>query len=338
MRRTSIVDLVPSRGRVVDVHAHAVPLELLTTMRLQGDSSELPTVDDESRIRFGRRLTPPVSAGLSDVSGRLAEMDRTGVDVQIISPWMELSPDELGPAASTSFLRALNDGMGSVVSQRPDRLRAMAFVDRRHPDEAATELARTARLDGFVGVELSAGGSGPHLHESAWDPLWQTASQHGSLVLLHPWRAESPSGLSEAGLGDIVDNPAQSTAVVGAMILRGVFDRFPDLRVCIVHGGGFLPYQAGRFDAIARLQGGWHEGRVRPSAVLRRLYYDSLTHSPETLAWLVEFAGDHVMLGSDFPFPTGNSEAVRAVREASGLDDTATLAVLGGTACRLLGC
>jgi aminocarboxymuconate-semialdehyde decarboxylase len=339
MTRTSIVDLHPAGARVVDIHAHAVPLDLLTAMRLHGGSSPMPTLQDDRRVRLGRRLTPPVPVGLTDVTARLSAMERTGVDLQVISPWMELSPDELEPSAATAFLRHLNDGMGAIAGDRADRFRALALMDRRDPVRAAAELGRTAALDGFVGIELAAGGRGPYLHDDAWDPLWRAASQHGSLVLLHPWQAASPAGLSEAGLGDIVDNPAQSTAVVGGMILRGVFDRFPDLRVCVVHGGGFLPYQAGRFDAIARLQKNWHAGRAQPSTVLRRLYYDSLTHSPEALGWLVEFAGhDHVMLGSDYPFPTGDSGAVGAVRDAGDLDESATSAVLGGTACRLLGC
>lgn len=339
MTHTSRVGRGTLAQPVVDVHAHAVPLELLTAMRRHGGSADLPALEDDHRIRFGPRHTAPVPAGLSDVPARLSEMDRMGVDLQVLSPWMELSPDELEPAAAASFLRRVNDDVANVMSQRPDRFRALALLDRRHPAEAATELVRTARLDGFVGVELAAGGPGPDLHDEAWNPVWEAASQWGSLVLLHPWRAGSPAGLSEPALGDIVDNPAQSTAVVGAMILRGVFERFPYLRVCVVHGGGFLPYQAGRLDAIARLRADWHDGRIRPSTVLRRLYYDSLTHSSDALSWLVDFAGsDHVMLGSDFPFPTGDPNAVAAVRDADRVSDQDAVAVLSDTACRLLGC
>ncbi|MGH3586472.1 MAG: amidohydrolase family protein, partial [Pseudonocardia sp.] len=164
------------------------------------------------------------------------------------------------------------------------------------------------------------------LHDPAWDQLWAAAAEHRSFVLLHPWRARSPAGISGLRLGDIVDNPAQSTAVVGALVLAGALDRFPDLRICVVHGGGFLPYQAGRFDAIAP------DG---PGSALRRLYYDSLTHSPEALSWLVAFAGaDHVLLGSDFPFPTGDDAAVRTVERAA-LTPTERAAVLGGTASQL---
>lgn len=274
---------------------------------------------------------------LVDMAGRVIEMDRMRVDLQVVSPWIELSPDELTPAAARTFVRHVNDGMAAIVRERPDRFRALALVGRRYPLEAAAELNRTVWQGGFVGIELAAGGLGPQLHDEAWNPLWDAASRHGSLVLLHPWQSDVASGPAERGLGDIVHNPAQSTAVVGAMVLRGVFERFPELRLCVVHGGGFLPYQAGRFDAIARLRADWHDGRVRPSSLLRRLYYDSLTHSPEALSWLVEFAGsDHVMLGSDCPFPTGDPEAVAAVRGSQRATPDDITAVLGGTACRLM--
>jgi aminocarboxymuconate-semialdehyde decarboxylase len=322
-------------GRVVDVHAHAVPRELLTAPRSGPESSPLPELGPDHRLRFGARWTSPAPAALTDVPARLAEMDRTGVDVQVVSPWIELSPDELEPAGRAAFLRLLNDGMAELAAGNPDRLRALALVDRHDPASAAAELGRTAAHPGVVGVELAAGGSAAPLHDPAWDLLWAAASECGSFILLHPWRAGSPAGISGLRLGDIVDNPAQSTAVVGAIVLAGVLDRFPDLRICVVHGGGFLPYQAGRFDAIARLDG----ARPRPpGSVLRRIYYDSLTHSPEALAWLVGFAGsDRVLLGSDFPFPTGDAAAVQAVERAP-LTPADRAAVLGANACPLLGC
>jgi aminocarboxymuconate-semialdehyde decarboxylase len=319
MSDTSRVD----PGVVVDVHAHAMPGELLTAL------------GRDRRIRFGTRWTSAAPEALTDVSARLAEMDRTGVNVQVVSPWIELSPDEFEPAGRAAFLRQLNDGMAELVASHPDRLRALALLDRHDPAAAAAELVRTAAHPGMVGAELAAGGSVVSLHDQAWDRLWAAASERGSFILLHPWRAGSPAGITGLRLGDIVDNPAQSTAVVGAMVLAGVFDRFPDLRICVVHGGGFLPYQAGRFDAIARLAG--ERGRL-PSAVLRRLHYDSLTHSPEALSWLVDFAGsDRVLLGSDYPFPTGDAEAVRAVKCAP-LTPPDRAAVLGANACRLFGC
>ncbi|RFS82500.1 amidohydrolase [Actinomadura spongiicola] len=318
-------------GRVVDVHAHAVPAALLAELKP-------PDLTDDLRLRFGARLTPPVPEALTDVRSRIAEMDRTGVDVQVVSPWLELSPDELDPAAATAFLNVLDEAMAAVVATRPDRLMGLVLLDRHDPKAAAVRLRRAAARPGFAGGELAVGGPGPRLDDARWDPLWKAASDTGALVLLHPWRAASPACLHTDRLGDIVDNPAQSTAAVAAMILTGVLDRFPDLRLCVVHGGGFLPYQAGRLDAIARLRADWSDDRVPPSMALRRLYYDSLTHSATSLAWLVEFAGsDHVLLGSDYPFPTGDPEAVAAVATAPGLSQAQRGDVLGGTAAGLLG-
>jgi aminocarboxymuconate-semialdehyde decarboxylase len=326
MTDTSRVDPTARSLRVVDVHAHAVPLELLAALR--SGRTSLPEPGDDDRIRIGSRWTSPLPAALTDVPGRLAEMDRMGVDVQVVSPWIELSPDELDPAGRTAFLRLVNDGMAELAASHSHRLRALALLDRHDPTAAAAELVRTADRPGVVGAELAAGGSATPLHDPAWDRLWAAASECGSFLLLHPWQAGSPAGISEPGLGDIVDNPAQSTSVVGAMVLAGVLDRFPDLRICVVHGGGFLPYQSGRFDAIA-------PGEQRPASTLRRLYFDSLTHSPEVLSWLVGFAGsDRVLLGSDYPFPTGDAAAVRTV-ELAPLAPAVRAAVLGGNAARL---
>ncbi|MFI0481063.1 amidohydrolase family protein [Actinomadura sp. 9N215] len=331
-------------GRVVDVHAHAVPAALLAELERggrgerSGRGPELPVLTDDRRVRFGARLTPPVADALTDVRTRIAEMDRTGVDVQVVSPWLELSPDELAPDAATGFLNALDEAMAAVVAMRPDRLLALSLLDRHDPVSAAVRLRHAAARPGFAGGELAAGGPGPRLDDERWDPLWKAAADTGALILLHPWRAASPAGLRADRLGDIVDNPAQSTAVVAAMVLAGVFDRFPSLRLCVVHGGGFLPYQAGRLDAIARLRADWTDDRVPPSTALRRLYYDSLTHSATSLAWLVDFAGsDHVLLGSDYPFPTGDPDAVAAVAAAPGLSGAQREDVLGGAAAGLLG-
>ncbi|WP_243710823.1 amidohydrolase family protein [Actinomadura sp. KC216] len=336
---TSSPHPAPDGGCVVDVHAHAVPAALLAELERGGAGPESPALTDDRRIRFGARLTAPVADALTDVRSRIAEMDRAGVDVQVVSPWPELSPDELDPGAATGFLHALDDAMAAVVAMRPDRLIALSLLDRHDPASAAARLRRAAARPGFAGGELAAGGPGPGLDDAAWDLLWRAASDTGALVLLHPWRAASPAGLHGVDrLGDIVDNPAQTTAAVAAMILAGVFDRFPGLRLCVVHGGGFLPYQAGRLDAIARLRADWSDDRVPPSTALRRLYYDSLTHSAASLSWLVGFAGSgHVLLGSDFPFPTGDPEAVAKVAAAPGLTGAQRADVLGGTAAGLLG-
>ncbi|PZG31356.1 amidohydrolase [Spongiactinospora gelatinilytica] len=320
-------------GHVVDVHAHAVPAGLLDALR----TCPSPEVGTGRRLRFGPRWTSPMPQALTDVAARLAEMDRRGVDLQVVSPWIELSPGELAPAAAAAFLRLLNDGMAELAAAHPGRLRALALLDRGDPAAAAAELLRTAGRPGVAGAELPAGGPGEALHDPAWDRLWAAASECGSFVLLHPWGAASPAGLAVPGLGDIVDNPAQTTSVAGAMALTGVFDRFAGLRLCVVHGGGFLPYQAGRFDAIGRARPGGERGRP-PSAALRRLYYDSLTHSPGSLSFLAGFAGaDRVLLGSDFPFPTGDPAAVEAVSAAPALTPAARAAILGGNACGLLG-
>lgn len=325
---------------VIDVHAHAVPHTLIERLRYEQPGVAVREDTDGIHLDIGGRVTPPIGEGLTDPSRRLAAMDRMGVDVQIVSPWMELTPDEVGLHDAARFVQMVNDSLGDLVDHEPSRLRALALLDRRDPGSATDELLRCLDTGRFHGAEIGLGGAGPALHEIDWDPYWDAASRTGALVLVHPWRPASPAGVAFSRLTDIVDNPAQSTAAVGAMVLAGTLRRFPDLRLCVVHGGGFLPYAAGRFDAIAALEPASDPGAAVPSEYLRRLYFDSLTHSPQALSWLIGFAGaDRVMLGSDYPFPTGCADPVRAVtRAAAGerLSSEQVAAVLGTTAHRLL--
>ncbi|WP_433332382.1 amidohydrolase family protein [Spirillospora sp. CA-294931] len=353
----------PAQGRtpVIDVHAHAVPPALIERLRHERPGVALREEADGLHLDIGGRRTPAISADLTDPARRLAAMDRMGVDVQLVSPWMELTPEEVGPHDAARFVGLVNDSLGDLADQAPARLRALALVNRRDPATAATDLRRLLDTGRFQGAEIGLGGTGPALHEPDWDPFWDAASRTGALILLHPWRPSSPAGITCPRLPDIVDNPAQSTAAVGAMVLAGTLQRFPDLRLCVVHGGGFLPYAAGRFDAIAAMPsppatrdpaapGPAAPGPAAPSPAgapdpaatpgpapsesLRRLYFDSLTHSPQALAWLVGFAGaDRVMLGSDYPFPTGCADPVGAV---GPLPAEQREAVLGTTAQRLL--
>lgn len=327
------------RTPVIDVHAHAVPHTLIERLRADRPGVALLEDEDGTHLDIGGRVTPAIDERLTDPSRRLSAMDEMGVDVQVVSPWMELTPDELGPRDGARFVRMVNDSLGELVDHAPTRLRGLALVDRRDPRSAAAEMARCLDTGRFHGAEIGLGGSGPALHEPGWDPFWHAASRTGALVLLHPWRPASPAGIAFSRLTDIVDNPAQSTAAVGAMALAGTLERFPELRLCVVHGGGFLPYVAGRFDAIAALERA--PGMAAPSECLRRLYFDSLTHSAQALSWLIGFAGaGQVMLGSDYPFPTGCADPVEAVTRAAAqgerLSAEQVAAVLGATAHRLL--
>lgn len=322
-----------ARAIVVDVHAHILPSDLIGALNRRRHNG-FPDICFDGALAFGDRVTPVPPRDLTDVEQRLRDMDRMGVAMQIVSPWVELSPDGSGPGAS-DFLRLLNEAVAAEVARHPTRLRGLGLVSRRDPEEATLEMIRVARTRGMVGVEITAGGAGPALHGSSWDRFWYTASELGCLVLLHPWRAGCHAGVEFAGVGDIVDNPAQTSATVTALLLAGVIQRHPGLNLCLVHGGGSLPYHLGRLTALGEPLRAAQSDTV--AAGVQRLWFDSLTHSSDALAFLVQQVGaDRVLLGTDYPFTTGDSEGVSRVRGARGLSADGKAAILGGNAIRLI--
>lgn len=326
-----------ARLSAVDVHAHAVPRAFVETLRRHGPDHGVEVLGDGGAVRIsvGGRLTPPLDPLLLDLESRLATMDRQGIGCQVLSPWMELTPWPLEADDALWFARAHNDALADLAGSSGGRFDALAMVPLHAPDEAAAELGRALGSLRMAGAEIATSVAGTELAAAELAPLRQLAAQCRALLLLHPFR---PLGGDRCGvhrLGDVVGNPAESTLAAGRLVLGGVLRELPGLTLCLVHGGGFLPYQAGRVEALADPGAPWPAGWVGED--LARLYFDSLTHSQRSLRWLVEFAGaERVMLGGDYPFPTGSADPAAAVRTCPGLSAAEREAVLHGTARRLL--
>lgn len=324
-----------ARTIVVDVHAHILPSDLIGALNRRRHNG-FPDIRFDGALAFGDRVTPVPPRDLTDVEQRLRDMDRMGVAMQIVSPWVELSPDGSGSGES-DFLRLLNGAVAAEVARHPRRLRGLGLVSRRDPEDATLEMIRVACTRGMVGVEITAGGAGPALHSSSWNRFWYTASELGCLVLLHPWRAGCHAAVEFAGVGDIVNNPAQTSATVTALLLAGVIQRHPGLNLCLVHGGGSLPYHLGRLTRLGEPLRAAQDSGASVAAGVQRLWFDSLTHSSDALTFLVQQVGvDRVLLGTDYPFPTGDSEGVSRVRGAGGISADGKAAILGGNAIRLI--
>jgi len=331
---------------VHDFHAHAVPAALLSRDAWSdpGIPTEVLHETDGVRLRIGDRVTPNVSRGLTDVGARLAAMDDGGVDVQVVSPWLELYPAGLAADVAEAHVRVVNDALSELVHEVPDRLAGMAMVPLADGARAAAELARAVDQLGMCGAILPTSVGPQELTDPGLEPLWAAAAVRHAILMLHPFAPLQPARLRAFGLGDALGTPLEGAVAVAALLRAGVLERHPELRLCVVHGGGPLPALAGRLDVL------WsHAGPVAgrpPSQQLRDLYFDTLTHGGDALRWLWEFAGaDRLLLGSDYPFPTGEADPVRRVRElgnvdggggAGGTDGAVRAAILGGNAARLL--
>lgn len=326
---------------IYDVHAHVVPPALLATTELDGTRGdvELRRAGGELSAVVGGRSRGPVHAGLLDVDTRLHVMDAAGVDVQLLSSWVGLMAYGLSEEQGCRWSRRFNEALAELVAAHPDRFRGLCHVPLQAPFAAAAELRYAVADLGMVGVEITTTVDGAELDDELLEPFWSAAADLCCLVLVHPDQALPGRARPRHHLRNTVGNAAETTVAAVSLACGGVLERHPSLHVCVVHGGGYLPYQVGRIDhaytAVPELAGGALPHA--PSHYLRRLYFDTVTHSPDALRFLLDFAGaDHIVLGSDHPFAMGDPDPVRSLRQVPGLTDAEFALITSGNIARLL--
>jgi aminocarboxymuconate-semialdehyde decarboxylase len=319
-RRETIV--AGKRVKVVDVHAHCcVP----KAMAVVGHPLEAPGLL------------------MDDTSTRLAAMDAQGIDMEALSInpyWYRADRD-----AAAELIRIQNETLAEFCAANPERFVAFGTAALQHPDLAAEQAEYAVRKLGLRGMGVGGSVAGEELANPRFDPFWAKCEELGILVFMHPGgtRELEPSGrLGGSGLlTNTIGNPLETTIALSHLIFEGTLDRFPGLKICAAHGGGFLPSYANRSDAVIRT----FPNRVgplpkkNPTAYLRdgQLYFDTIVFTPEALRHLAAEVGpEHIVVGTDYPFPWTSTE-VDLVLATPGLTDDQRAAILGGTAARLLG-
>jgi aminocarboxymuconate-semialdehyde decarboxylase len=323
----------------VDVHAHVLLPEV---ERLVADEPGLSAARELDARRNGADALA-VSAGmvrdrfrlLTDVTERLSAMDRSEVDVQLVSP----SPSHYHYWADRDLARAVwemvNTATAKHCAHAPDRLRGLGLAPLQHPDLAVQALDH-ALAEGLAGVEIGSHAPGRELSDVAYEPFWELAAETRAVVFLHPFGCTLDERLDRWYLSNSVGQPVENAVALSHLIFSGVLDRHPRLRIVAAHGGGYLPTHLGRADHAWRVRPDARNCEHPPSHYAERLWFDSLVHDPAVLRELVRVAGSgRVLLGSDFPFDMGADDPVAALR-AAGLDELGFNAVRGGNAAALL--
>jgi aminocarboxymuconate-semialdehyde decarboxylase len=235
-----------------------------------------------------------------------------------------------------AWSRLQNEALAAALREAPGAHQGLATVPLQEPATAAAELSFAVRELGLRGAMVDPNALGRPVGDAAFDPFWKAAADLAAPVILHPFLLEAVERFGRHYLHNLVGYPFETTLAAASLILGGTLDRFPELFVVLVHGGGFLPYHIGRFDRAHETR---PEARVDnaglPSRYLRRFRYDTLVQRPEALRYLVQLVGhDRVMLGSDHPFWMGDPDPLKVVREA-GLDPATETAIFGGNAAQI---
>lgn len=328
---------------VIDVHAHCIPQTFRDWLAANGaecGATPVPRGEATAVDYLGRRTTAPMPGIATGLERRLTEMDRTGVDRQVLAGWIDLTGYELEGSKAVTYSRAHNDCLVEEAAAAPDRFQVIGTVPLQEPEAAVAELDRCMGELGMVGVEIATTIRGKALDEWDLDPFWEAAEERGAFILLHPMTPLTGVALDRLFLDNMVGRPAESTITLAGIILSGVLERFPALELCAVHGGGFAPYQMGRIDRGAAVRPDLFADRLAklPSDYLKQIYIDTVLHDPGALRYAIDYFGvDHVMMGTDYPFPMGELEPVDFVKTVPGLSEAEVAAILGGNAERVIG-
>ncbi|HEY4403450.1 MAG TPA: amidohydrolase family protein [Xanthobacteraceae bacterium] len=330
-----------SAPRTLDIHTHVLTEEMIARIRKEAPkvAPRMTAIDADSfMLEIAGTPYRPFPRGGFDIERRFADMDAAEVDLQVLSATPQSYLYDQEPALTAACASIQNDQIARLVATYPDRFLGIATLPMQAPELAAAELRRAVRSLGLRGAMIGSNIMGRNLDHPELEPLWSAASELETLLLIHPVNVGAAERLRSYYLNNLIGNPLDTTIAAACLVFGGVLDRHPRLKVCLVHGGGFVPYQAGRWAH------GWQvrpEPKVNikqsPEPWIERFYYDTILHSKDSLAFLIGSAGPkRVLLGSDYPYDMGTGECVRQVRALS-ISEADKATVLCTQAWALLG-
>jgi len=328
---------------VIDMHAHLSPERYKTAIRESGSWLGLDASAGE--LHHGRFAQP--------LADRIADMDRDGVDMQLITPTIGFFQYDNEVEQTKRIHRECNQEIHDVVVEHPDRFMGLGMAPMQDVPSAIAEMERAVTDLGLKGLIVNDHVAGTTFDDPKFRPFFAAAEELGALLFFHQGGKTITTGRStKYKLANAVGNLTERTLLFAALVFGGVLDDFPDLKMLLAHGGGYTPYGIARMDKVAGALPGDFDGEMRPpfgpndsfdhdkppSEYLGRFFYDCCTYSGTVLRFLVDTVGiDRVVLGTDYPAPMFLNDPVNWVRGLPELDDVEREAILVANPNRILG-
>ena len=323
---------------VIDLHSHFFPVEALQN---PGKFSERAPkiVIDKGKLSvtslIGMRAG--LGAGAYEPAARIKALDEMSIDVQAISPSPILLFYWEEPAVAAHFSRKQNEAICQVVGKFPDRFVGFGSVPLQSVADAVA-IAEEAKSMGLKGLEIGNAVGDKPLDDPSFEPFFEVAQKLDLLLFVHPLEGgvDADDPLMPV-LGNVLQFTFRTTMMIERMILKGMFEKYPNLRLCLSHGGGLLAFNIWRLDHSYSLRSDLKKVIPdKPSEYLKKLYFDCIVHSVAALQFLVQVVGaDRVVVGTDYPMAMGDFESVRKVKQLDLADDQREK-ILGGNAARAL--
>jgi len=326
-KRTPVM-IKGKRIKTIDVHAHCLIAEALALLPADEAKSMYPPVKGSKQFDIV-------------LEERLAGMDAQGIDLEVLSinPWWYRKERDL----VEKIIQVQNEKLAELCAKQPDRLAAFASLALQFPDLAVRQLEEAVRKYGLKGAAIGGSVVGTDFSDPQFHPVWAKAEALGATLFIHPQSTPELAKRFKGNgwLSNVIGNPLDTTIALQHLIFEGTLDKFPRLKVCAAHGGGYLPSYAPRSDhgCFVSPQGCNPDIvlKKKPTEYLNQLYFDSLIFTPEALRHIVAQVGaSQIVVGTDHPIPW-NEHPVDHVMATKSLSDAQKAAILSGNAAKLLG-
>jgi aminocarboxymuconate-semialdehyde decarboxylase len=328
----------------IDIHTHvefAGTVDILKRRYAEEEIFNRFTASASNRrsAELNRGIVAGIRDALRNPEKKLCDMEEKRLGMHVLSSTPFAFFYEVENDLAVELARFHNDRLSEMVMQHPGRFAAMATLPMQVPDEAVKELERAVKKLGLRGVEIGSNVNKKELGDEIFWPIYKALEELNMPVFIHPHHVAGLDRLMDYYLNNLIGNPLDTTIAATGLIFSGTIEKFPRLKIILAHGGGQFPFIFGRIEHGYKVRPEPKEKVYQPPrAFLKNFYFDTITHNPDALRYLIGFAGsNHVLLGSDYPYDMGDDDPVLTVSSLSGIKEEDRRKILQENAIELFG-
>ncbi|WP_198040338.1 amidohydrolase family protein [Sporosarcina ureae] len=325
----------------VDFHTHIIPEDFPDLAAKFGDP-RFPvmekTCDCGAEIFIQGKSFRKITDQAWDIEKRIEDMNNEGIDIQVLSPIPVTLAYWSSPEAGLELSQIQNDFIASIAKEYPERFIGLGTVPLQDVEIAIQEMDRAVHELGLKGLQIGSNVNGQNLDDPALEPFFAAAEKWNVPLFVHPWATLGGERMPRHNFMYMVGMPSETALAAGSIIMSGLLDRYPKLKICFAHGGGALPYLLPRMDKGWEVWPHIRKTEKPPSHYANKLYYDSLVYDPVNLQYMIDkFGAEQIIAGSDYPFLLREAPSGKVVDLLEGISDEDARLIHGQNALKFLG-